>query len=1488
MRSDKFARLIIFSLGLLGLLLAGASSASAQCYVFTSSAAGITAMVNLTITSTMTQPSAGFGSLVVEYNGTGTYTFTIGQTTQVFSGPSQTGVFVSPAAGIPAITALIIAGKDSSGTSARQFSVALSATGDLLPTGLVSPLPPISAWVGGPTPNQFMLGAFSVTQLIQYFPIDGVGSCGGASPARTLGDPLDNPGCGCAGEPISVGTGNVFEQVADYSTVGPNKLSFTRYYNSLASSTTFATTLGSNWRSTYDRYLRLSASSVIAERADGQQLTFTLNGGAWTTDTDVDVKLTSSGSTWTLTDHDDTVETYTATGTNEALLQTIRPRNGYTQTLTYTGNQLTTVTDSFNRQLSFTYSNGLLQTVTTPDGVVLTYGYTGNLLTSISYPTSPVTSQTYVYENAAFPSALTGIVDENGNRYTTWTYDSTGRGLSSQHAGGADLTTVAYNSDGSATVTNPLGAQQVFKFTTLQGVPKVTEIDRLAAAGVPAAKFTFTYDGNGYLASKTDWNGTVTNYVNDVHGQPTTITQAAGTPQARTTTLTYLSNFHLPAKVVQPGVTTAFTYDSNGELLTTTGTDTTANTAPYSTGGQTRTWTYTWSNFLLASAKKPRTDVSAVTQYSYDSSGALTAITNALNQTTQISQHLPGGLPQTLVDPNGVTTNLTYDPRLRLLSSTTNTAAGPLTTSYSYDAAGNLLSTTLPDGSALTNTYDAAHRLTGVSDLFNQSLAYTLDTLGDQTLINVLDVNGNQQRTRSDSFDPLGRRVRDTGGAGQVTSFAYDSNSNLLNITDPLSHVTQRAFDPLNRLVKSTDPAQGVGAVSYDALSRPVTVTDPNGGVTTYVYDGFGEVIQRASPDTGTAVCRYDADGNLAQSVDAAGATVNYSYDALDRAISATYPADTAENVTYTYDQTGYGFGIGRLTTVSDAAGTLNRSYDERGNVLGETRVAGGVTLATTYTYDVASRVNSITYPSGWTIAYTRDSMGRVTAVSAQGTGGATPATVVSNVAYQSFGPVNGLTFGNGIAETRSFDLDYRITSLAYAGTSPVENLSYAYDAANDVLSIRDGVTAANSQTLAYDPLNRLTTAAGGYGSLSYTYDAVGNRLTDSAGGSTTTAYAYSAKSNQLATATANGVKQAIAYTKAGNINSFNPAAGAVTNLTYNQAGRLATVMAGSNPAANYTYDAFGQRLVRVGAVTGTTLFQYDLDGRLLEETDGQGNPLADYVYLNGMPVATITPSAGQVYFLHTDRLGAPQLATDSNQTVQWSAAYQPFGGMSTVPNGIVQDLRLPGQEYDVETGWYHNGLRDYVPGWGRYLESDPIGLAGGLNTYAYAGANPVNATDRTGTDAGDVVLVASPVVGLAIAFPQVSIPALFILAVVADIAENTIALATPPATITGGPNQVMCYSCFTSAEVAQIAANYRPPPVSGCTRAHPRDANFRSTESVTSAPPPLQVEDNTESEFGHPEPPEVQVPRPPNAPVWAQPTPLNPAQTLARQAGEW
>jgi YD repeat-containing protein len=214
--------------------------------------------------------------------------------------------------------------------------------------------------------------------------------------SKVLGIACARPGACAAGEPIDLGSGNMFSQITDYSTEGQNLLAFTRTYNSMAMPDTYAASMGRNWRHNYDRYLHILNPSAIygvtVERPDGQVISFSSNSGTYTPDSDVDMRLTNpSGSTWMLIDGNDTVETYTASG-DKGTLNSIRLRNGYTQAISYSSGQISYVSDSYSRQLGFTYSSaGLLTSITTPDAQTISYSYVNfsstnqNLLTAVSY-----------------------------------------------------------------------------------------------------------------------------------------------------------------------------------------------------------------------------------------------------------------------------------------------------------------------------------------------------------------------------------------------------------------------------------------------------------------------------------------------------------------------------------------------------------------------------------------------------------------------------------------------------------------------------------------------------------------------------------------------------------------------------------------------------------------------------------------------------------------------------------------------------------------------------------------------------------------------------------------------------------------------------------------------------------------------------------------------------------------------------------------------
>lgn len=498
-----------------------------------------------------------------------------------------------------------------------------------------------------------------------------------------------NEGKPAAGNPISVASGNKYEEVVDFATAGPNRLAFIRSYNRFAGRP--KTQFGIGWRSNFDRSLHMpSTSTTLAIRPDSQELTFTKSGGNWHADTDISAQLTTNGTTWTLTDADDTQEVYDQAGK----LLTVTQRNGYQQTLTYnTDARVATVSDTFGRQLTFTYSHGTLATMTTPEGHQYIYRYDKtipelldpNRLVSVTYPDETPNdptdnpSLTYLYEDPLYDHALTGMRDEKGIRVATYAYDSEGRAIMSEHANDAGRVEVAYHSDGTRTVTEASGQQLVYHFAAIQGARKVTQVDRLATATVPAATSTSTYDTNGYLASRTDWKGTLTTYVRDSRGLELSRTDAAGTPQTRSTSTTWHATYHLPTQIVEPNRTTARTYNSQGLVLTRTETDTTGG--PFN--GQTQAWAYTYTTAgQVATVNGPRTNVSDVTTYTYTSEGYLKTTTNALGQITQVLTHTLQGLPALLRDPNGVETELAYHPRGWLLRMTVKSGQGDATTKF--------------------------------------------------------------------------------------------------------------------------------------------------------------------------------------------------------------------------------------------------------------------------------------------------------------------------------------------------------------------------------------------------------------------------------------------------------------------------------------------------------------------------------------------------------------------------------------------------------------------------------------------------------------------------------------------------------------------------------------------------------------------------------------------------------------------------------------
>jgi len=1202
---------------------------------------------------------------------------------------------------------------------------------------------------GGATPIPAQ--TFGNVSVPPVGPEDLPSSAANPSPAA---ETTPSPDCNC-GNPINTATGNKFETETDFTGSPNTGLSLTRYYNSADIK---ALAFGMNWHSTWHRGLAVLGNGVTVTRADGRQDVFTGNGGVYTPNPDVTSVLTATNGGYRLVTADDSVETYSAAGR----LLSVASRAGLTTTLTYNGiNQLAQVTGPFGAVMSFTYgSNGDIATMTAPDGGVYSYAYdaNGNLI-SVTYPNGAI--RQYQYANTAFPHALTGLVDENGNLFASWTYDAQGRATSSQHAGGAELTTVVYGNNAS-TVTDANGNAHTYSLQTVFGTPKPVA---LTGAPIPSLGGNeFTYDSHGFLAARSDYDGHVTTYTNDARGNQLSRTEAYGTPLARTTSTTWSSAFHLPVQIVEPtGRTTTYTYDSRGDILNKTVTS----------GAQARSWNYSYNNAgQVLTAQDP---LGHVTSYTYDPHGNIASETDALGHKTSFTAYDGAGRLLSFRDPNGLVTALSYDARGRLLERVVGTEV----TSFTYDAAGNLVKATRPDNSFLTYVYDQAHRLTHVVDALNNQMAFALDGNDNRTNVSLFDPSSNLTQTRSFAYDWVNRLIRETGAQGQVTAYSYDPEGNLTNTSDPLNNSTGFAYDALNRRIQTTDAANGNTQYALDPLNRLTAASDPRGLVTNYAYDGLNDQTGITSPDTGTSVKTYDVAGNVLTSTDARGKKTSYSYDALNRVTKAVYADGTA--TVYQYDQGAN--CIGHLTTMLDPATVTSWAYDQHGRVITKIQKTNRVTLTTRLEYDKSGRLSDIAYPSGKVVELTYDAAGHVNGLVKD------DAWIITNVAYRPFGPPTAWREGNGAAFIRAFDTDGRISAIGLGATNTdpaTQTISYTYDLASRITGM--AATGQDNETYAYDNLGRLTNfVKGTEQATAYTYDADGNRVSQTITGrdASRTAYSYAANSNHLVQTLTNSVFAAnIAYDAAGNMVLDGTHA-----YSYDAKGRMQSVALNDNDrrdnkhddrddhdnrrATTYAVNGLGQRVEKNGT-TGPFLdknYVYDNAGHVLGEYDDQGRVIEETVWLGDLPVAVMEsqgedrdrdehrdddhqdrdehhdrdkhhdhdrPHNNDVFYIATDQLGAPRTITNLNGTHVWDWVHAPFGNTPaySISRGgelVGYDLRFPGQTFDEESGLSQNGFRDYNSQLGRYVESDPLGLIAGTNTYNYGGNNPITNVDREG-----------------------------------------------------------------------------------------------------------------------------------------------------------
>jgi RHS repeat-associated protein len=1044
-----------------------------------------------------------------------------------------------------------------------------------------------------------------------FSPASAVAKDVGADPAKCPRCPLCKA---CAGsstqEPsqttssVSRTEGNLVEPVPIAQTSAAASVasatSFVATYNSYNADTSrvqLDTVMGYGWTHSHNIFLFSQVGSMFRFDGDGRVTRYKLGAGGTFTAAPgyFETLVKNPDGSFTLTQKDKTTYTFRLiAGTPFFLVgpvyrvTSIVDRNGNTTTYTYSGGNLTSVTDTYGRSVTFTYatfssSNKKLTSVTDPAGKVTTFQYdsTGRKLTKITDPNGNSIQYTY---NTLYQ--LTAKQDKDGRTFT-YSYSSfeptsvndgngaTSGALSNPGNWATDPTQLATNQSRvyiPATTTKVDGRGNTWQYS----YDSNGHITRITAPDSAVTQYTYS-PTTLLITSTTDPRGDVTTYTYDALGNGTSMTDALG----HTTTYTYESTFNQVTSMTDPrGRTTIYTIDpSTGNLL--------QETDPNG-GTQTRT---------------------------YDSHGNVLTYTDRDGHTTRYTYSSTGDLIQVL-DPLGHTTQMTYDP------------------------VGNMLSRTDALGHTSQMQYDGMNRLTQVTDPLSDTTIMQFD--GEGNLTQITDRNGHATTMQ---YDLRQRVIKATDALGHFSSAAYDGNDNRTSQTDRNSHTTTYQYDLQNRLQQTTDPLGNVASTVYDPAGNAMSETDANGHTTNYTYDALNRRITTTDAlgnvtqtiyDTGTIAgcpnCGVTPGSDLTTGrIDANGKATYFKYDALDRLIDTVRKVgSTADTITAadaltttTYDPQGNRLSETIRCTPCSTDPTGNATvyvYDADNRKIQMTNAAGDVTR---YSYDGVDNVVATIEPNGNVIGNTYDSLNRLI----QTTDSAGP---VASYGYDPAGNRISVTDGNGNTTASAYDAVNRVVST----TDPLGKVTTtAYDFVGNVVQSID--RNGHATTYTYDADNRRITSTDALGGVtSYQYDPVGNRtrVTDANGHATQ--YQYDAINRQTGETYANGTVLTLQYDAVGNITRRTDQIGQVTTYVYDDLYDLTSRSYPSLVNDSYTYD-LAQRMLTAQRGSWPDAFVYDGADRTLQAT--QNGRVVTYSYNIPGRTRTVTYPGGRTIVEHTD-----------------------------------------------------------------------------------------------------------------------------------------------------------------------------------------------------------------------------------------------------------